>query len=99
MNSSHTSVSRVLVASRMPTPITVLSNSRSLETSGEKSESPERIAKVSMWFLVRHISTASTARRMSAEFLPVKARSGISMSSMPSSCRGVTASSKRCQSQ
>ena len=76
--------------SRLPTPITVLSYSRSFATTGEKSESPDRIAKVSMWLLVRHISTASTARRMSAEFLPVLARSGISMSSMPSSCSGVT---------
>lgn len=83
----------------MPTPMTVLSNSRSLETSGEKSESPDRIANVSMWVLVRHISIASTDRRMSAEFLPVCARSGISMSSTPSSCSGVTAPSKRCQSQ
>ena len=71
MNSSQTSASRLLVASFMPTPMTVLPNSLSLETSGEKSESPERMAKVSMWSLVRQISIASTARRMSAEFLPV----------------------------
>ena len=55
----------------MPTPMTVLPNSLSLATSGEKSESPERIAKVSMCSLVRAISIASTERRMSAEFLPV----------------------------
>ena len=71
MNSSQTSARSELVDSFIPTPMTVLPNSLSFETSGEKSESPERIAKVSMWSLVRHISTASTARRISAEFLPV----------------------------
>ncbi len=83
----------------MPTPMTVLPNSFSFVTNGEKSESPDRMANVSMWSFVRHISIASTESLMSAEFLPVYARSGISISSMPSSCRGVMASSKRCQSQ
>ena len=35
-----------------PTPMTFLAFSRSLETSGEKSESPEMITKVSTWALV-----------------------------------------------
>ena len=47
-NSSQTSARSVLVDSFMPTPITVLPNSLSLATSGEKSESPDRMAKVSM---------------------------------------------------
>ena len=57
-------------AHAMPS-ITPLSFSLSLETSGEKSESPERITKVVMWPLEATRSIASTTMRMSAEFLPV----------------------------
>ena len=35
-----------------PTPMTVLAFSRSLLTSGEKSESPLMMTKVSTWLLV-----------------------------------------------
>jgi hypothetical protein len=54
-----------------PTPSTLLSLSFSFETSGEKSESPERITKVVMWAFAPTRSMASTTIRMSAEFLPV----------------------------
>ena len=55
----------------MPRPMTCLPFSLSLETSGEKSESPETMTKVSTWGLLQARSIASTTRRMSAEFLPV----------------------------
>ena len=41
---------------------------------------------------------ASTHRRMSAEFLPVWARRGISISSMAASCSGAVYGRKRLQS-
>ena len=46
MNSSQLSISRSEVEFLTPTPMTYLSFSLSLETSGEKSESPETITKV-----------------------------------------------------
>ena len=52
MNSSQLAVSRSEVEPLTPTPMTVLLFSRSLETSGEKSESPLMITKVSTWPLV-----------------------------------------------
>ena len=52
MNSSHAATSRSEVDFFTPTPITVLSFSRSLETSGEKSESPLTITNVSTCDLV-----------------------------------------------
>ncbi len=52
MNSSQLATSRSEVDCLMPTPITFLAFSRSLETRGEKSESPLRITKVSTWVLV-----------------------------------------------
>jgi hypothetical protein len=52
MNSSQLLISRSEVEFFTPTPITVLAFSRSLLTSGEKSESPEMITKVSMCSLV-----------------------------------------------
>ena len=51
MNSSQLSRSRSEVESFMPRPMTCLPFSLSLETSGEKSLSPETITKVSMWSL------------------------------------------------
>ena len=71
MNSSQLSRSRSEVEPFIPRPITCLPFSLSLETSGEKSESPETITKVSTWSLLQARSMASTTRRMSAEFLPV----------------------------
>ncbi len=47
MNSSQFLISRSLVEALTPTPITSLLFSRSLDTSGEKSESPLMITKVS----------------------------------------------------
>ena len=52
MNSSQLAISRSEVEFFTPTPITVLLFSRSLDTSGEKSESPLTITKVSTWALV-----------------------------------------------
>jgi hypothetical protein len=52
MNSSQFAVSRSEVEPFTPTPITVFEFSRSLETSGEKSESPLMITKVSTCDLV-----------------------------------------------
>ena len=52
MNSSQLAVSRSEVDCLTPTPITYLAFSRSLETSGEKSESPEMMTKVLTWALV-----------------------------------------------
>ena len=72
----------------MPRPMTCLPFSLSFETSGEKSESPETITKVSTWGLLQARSMASTTRRMSAEFLPVWDRLGISISSMAASWNG-----------
>ena len=48
MNSSQLSISRSDDEFLTPRPMTYLSFSLSLETSGEKSESPETITKVSM---------------------------------------------------
>jgi len=52
MNSSQFAESRSEVESLTPMPITYLLFSRNLETSGEKSESPLMMTKVSMWALV-----------------------------------------------
>ena len=52
MNSSQLAISRSEVELFTPTPITVLLFSRSLLTSGEKSESPLMITKVSTCALV-----------------------------------------------
>ena len=52
MNSSQLAISRSLVEFFTPTPITCLAFSRSLETSGEKSESPLMMTKVLTWLLV-----------------------------------------------
>jgi hypothetical protein len=60
-----------------------------LETSGEKSESPETITKVSTCALPWHSSMASTTRRMSALFLPDTLGEGISISSTAASWRSV----------
>ena len=52
MNSSQLAISRSDVDFFTPTPITILLFSRSLLTSGEKSESPLMITKVSTCDLV-----------------------------------------------
>jgi len=52
MNSSQLAISRSELELFTPTPITTLLFSRSLLTSGEKSESPLMITKVSTWDLV-----------------------------------------------
>jgi hypothetical protein len=52
MNSSQFDVSKSDVEFLTPTPMTSLLFSRSLLTSGEKSESPLMITKVSTWALV-----------------------------------------------
>ena len=52
MNSSQQAISRSEVDFFTPMPITVLLFSRSLLTSGEKSESPLTMAKVSTCALV-----------------------------------------------
>ena len=71
MNSSQLAIRRSEVEFLTPTPMTFLSFSFSLETSGEKSESPEQITKVVMWPFEATRSMASTTIRMSAEFLAV----------------------------
>ena len=70
MNSSQFSISRSEVEFFTPTPITYLLFSLSLETSGEKSESPEATTKQLMCSFWNDMSIASTTSRMSAEFLP-----------------------------
>ncbi len=52
MNSSQLLRNRSEVEFFTPTPMTVLAFSRSLLTSGEKSESPLMMTKVSTWPLV-----------------------------------------------
>ncbi len=52
MNSSQLEMKRSDEEFLTPTPITVFPFSRSLLTSGEKSESPLMIAKASTWVLV-----------------------------------------------
>ena len=52
MNSSQLLISRSELEFFTPTPITVFAFSRSLDTSGEKSESPLTITKVSTCDLV-----------------------------------------------
>ena len=52
MNSSQLLISRSDVEFLTPTPMTVLAFSRSLLTSGEKSESPLMMTKVSTWDFV-----------------------------------------------
>ena len=52
MNSSQFAISRSDVEFLTPTPITILSFSRSFDTSGEKSESPLMMTKVSTCDLV-----------------------------------------------
>src|ERR1700751_5356415 len=76
MNSSQLSRSRSDVDSCMPRPITCLPFSLSLDTSGEKSESPETTTNVLICSFEYARSMASTHRRMSAEFLPVWLRRG-----------------------
>ena len=98
MNSSQALASSDEVDAFMPSPITCLPFSLSLATSGEKSLSPETTTKVSMCSLLQLRSMASTTRRMSAEFLPVLSRRGISISSMPFSCRLCVWLRKRFQS-
>ena len=86
MNSSQFSISSAEEDSRTPIAITDLLFSRSLATSGEKSESPERMTKVSRCSLDQQRSIASTARRMSALFFPERWRFGISIISIPAAC-------------
>src|SRR5262249_14838044 len=81
MNSSQFAIRRSELEFLTPTPITTLSFSRSLETSGEKSESPLMMTKVSTCALVYQRSSAWTTMRMSAEFLPDWRTCGISISS------------------
>ena len=69
MNSSQFSISRSEVEFFTPSPITYLLFSLSLETSGEKSESPEQTTKQSMCSFWKDMSIASTTRRMSARVL------------------------------
>ena len=52
MNSSQLAISRSDVEFFTPTPITILLFSRSFDTSGEKSESPLMMTKVSTCALV-----------------------------------------------
>ena len=52
MNSSQLAMRRSELEFFTPTPITTLAFSRSFETSGEKSESPLMMTKVSTWPLV-----------------------------------------------
>ena len=52
MNSSQVLISRSDVEFFTPTPITILAFSRSLLTSGEKSESPLMTTNVFTWDLV-----------------------------------------------
>ncbi len=52
MNSSQLAINRSEVEFFTPTPITVLLFSRSFDTSGEKSESPLMMTKVSTCDLV-----------------------------------------------
>ncbi|MCY1383333.1 hypothetical protein D9M68_780790 [compost metagenome] len=52
MNSSQLAINRSDVDCFTPTPITFLLFSRSLDTSGEKSESPLIITNVLTWDLV-----------------------------------------------
>jgi hypothetical protein len=85
MNSSQFSMSRSDVEFFTPRPITYLLFSLSLETRGEKSESPEHTTKQSMCSFWNDMSIASTTRRMSAEFLPPTDFWGTSMSSMAAS--------------
>src|SRR3970040_258567 len=68
-----------------PMPMTNLCVSRSVETRGEKSLSPEAITKVSMCSFEYERSMAQTTMRISAEFLPLYDRRGISISSMAAS--------------
>ncbi len=51
MNSSQLLISRWLLLFFTPIPMTRLLFSRSFETRGEKSLSPDTITKVSMWSL------------------------------------------------
>src|SRR5438067_2350671 len=99
MNSSQLSINRSLDEFFTPTPMTYLSFSLSLETSGEKSESPEAITKRSMCSFEYDMSMASTAMRMSAEFFPEYDRPGISISSMAASCSSRLESGNLSQSQ
>src|SRR3990172_2157120 len=85
MNSSQFATSSSEEEFLTPTPMTNLLFSRSLETRGEKSLSPEAITKVSMCSLEYDRSMASTTMRISAEFLPLYDRRGISISSMAAS--------------
>ncbi len=99
MNSSQAFTNSGLVACLTPRPTTVLLFSRSLYASGQKSESPEAMTKVSMCSRTYDSSRASMTRRMSAPFLPERVEGGTSISSTPNSCRWLLASLKRAQSQ
>jgi hypothetical protein len=82
MNSSHAGGSIAEVEPLSPTPMTRLLSSRSLLTSGVKSESPDTITKVDTKSRVNASSMASTAIWMSAAFLRTESeRCGISISS------------------
>ena len=69
MNSWQFFCSIVLVNARPPTTNTILPYSFSLFTSGMKSLSPLTMANALMWSCVKAISSASSARLMSAPFL------------------------------
>ena len=88
MNSSQLSMSSELVELLIPTQIVYLLFSRNFATSGEKSESPVTSANTPMCGLVCASSSASTTILMSALFLPLSLRPGISISSTPASCSG-----------
>src|SRR5947207_5234856 len=98
MNSSQLATSRSDDEDFTPSPMTYRSFSRSFETRGEKSESPDTRAKASMWDLPYARSRASTTMRMSAEFLPLYRDWGTSISSIAHSWNGRLYSVKRFQS-
>ena len=85
MNSSQFSIRRSEVEFFTPRPMTYLLFSFSLETRGEKSESPEATTKQLMCSFWNDMSMASTTSRMSAEFLPPTDFWGTSISSMAAS--------------
>jgi hypothetical protein len=99
MNSSQAGGSIADVEPFSPTPMTRLFSSRSLPTSGVKSESPDTITNVETKSRVNASSIASTAIWMSAAFLRTESeRCGISISSMLASTRPRRSSRKRFQS-
>ena len=99
MNSSQAGGSIAEVEPFRPTPMTRLLSSRSLLTSGVKSESPDTMTKVETKSRVKASSIASTAIWMSAAFLRTESeRCGISISSMLPSTRPRRSSRNRFQS-